>query len=348
MPRTTESVQTATMRKTFKVILGLLLLIALISLYANLLHHRFFFTKVALKRMDTAFLKKGSDIAFKSGEATLRGKLITHAPTGAKVPLLVFCVGSAQSSYASNYSTFLDTFFIQNLPLDNLAILYFDKRGVGTSEGVWYDADFEQRAADAKAAADYAKTLPFIDTTKILIAGHSQGGWIAQVCLAKYPETFSAGISMAGPTFSVRKQLENDYTSVFICSEGLDKETAEKEARNKVTRDIMLASFFPFQQNWRQLKVIKDFEPSAYLQRIKAPLLLLFGENDALVYPTSSKEALAKTFPKQLPSNFDTLTIKGATHSFTDAGLCDRGSSTRAKYSAQCKSVVRTWIQQHL
>ena len=41
------------------------------------------------------------------------GKIITNAPLGGKVPLIIFCVALAQSSYMSNYSTFLDTLFIQ-------------------------------------------------------------------------------------------------------------------------------------------------------------------------------------------------------------------------------------------
>jgi predicted peptidase len=40
---------------------------------------------------------------------------------------------------------------------------------------------------------------------RLYIVGHSQGGWIVQVALANYPTVFAGGISMAGPTFSVRK-----------------------------------------------------------------------------------------------------------------------------------------------
>jgi len=83
--------------------------------------------------------------------------------------------------------------------MDSVAVLYFDKRGIGQSEGKWFNTSFEERAADVKAAADYLKTLSNIDTNKIAVVGHSQGG-----CLAKYPKTFAGGISMAGPTFSAK------------------------------------------------------------------------------------------------------------------------------------------------
>ncbi|RAJ76595.1 hypothetical protein CLV59_108114 [Chitinophaga dinghuensis] len=335
------------LKKFVKLLLALFLLIALVSLYANMLHPRLFFGKKALSSPDTTAMNKGRDITFNSGGAALKGKIFTTAPSERKVPLIVFCVGSGDGSTMRNYAKMIDTLLLQNLPMDSIAVLCFEKRGLGASEGDWYSADFEQRAADAKAAADYAATLPYIDGHRMAIAGHSQGGWITQVGLAQYPETFVAGISMAGPAFPVREQLVNDYVNQYRCA-GANEADAMKKAERQVSMDLFVTRFFPFQPNWAQLQVIKDFDPGIYLKKINAPILFLWGSHDALVSPEWCKASLKKYFPGNIPANFDTLTITGATHSFKLADICYHGPSSQVPYAPECKEALLSWVRKKL
>ena len=336
------------MKMVKKILISSILTILALSLYANFVHNEIFSSSKELADPDTTSYGKGIPISFKSGKYTLKGNLLVPNISGRKFPVIIFSVGSAVSSYASNYTKFLDSLFEQNLPLDSVALLYFDKRGIGQSEGKWFNTSFEERAADVKAAADYLKTLPNIDTNKIAVVGHSQGGWIVQICLAKYPETFVGGISMAGPTFSVEKQLINDYQTKIICAENLDSINANRKAVKNVNRDIFLISLFPFKENWRQLQVIKKFEPSSYLKNIKKPILLMFAENDALVYPNWCLKELSTVFPDGLPHNFNTMVIKGANHGFKLSPLCFNGSFKTIPYPDDCKKAILNWTQQFL
>jgi len=334
---------------TIKKILSTIILVILaVSLYANFVHNQIFSKGNKFPLMDTTLYGKGIPISFKSGQYTMRGNLMIPKTSGRKFPVIIFSVGSAVSSYASNYKKFLDSLFEQNLPLDSVALLYFDKRGIGQSEGKWFNTSFEERAADVKAAADYLKTLSNIDTNKIAVVGHSQGGWIVQICLAKYPETFAGGISMAGPTFSVRKQLVNDYQTKFICTENLDSTKANRKAEKSVNRDLFFTSLFPFKENWKQLKVIKKFEPGSYLKKIKQPILLMFAENDALVYPDWCIKELINIFPDGVPYNFDTVVIKGVNHCFMISTLCYNGSFKTIPYSDDCRKAILNWTRHFL
>jgi hypothetical protein len=331
-----------------KILITSMLTILVLSLYANFVHNEIFSSRNELSDPDTTSYGKGIPISFKSGKYTLKGNLIVPKTSGRKFPVIIFIVGSGLSSYASNYTKLLDSLFEMNLPLDSVALLYFDKRGIGQSEGKWFNTSFEERAADVKAAADYLKTLSNIDTNKIAVVGHSQGGWIVQMCLAKYPETFVGGISMAGPTFSIKKQLINDYQSKFICAENLDSIKANRKAEKSVNRDLFLTSLFPFKEGWKQLQVIKNFEPSSYLKKIDKPILLMFAENDALVYPNWCLKELSNVFPGGLPNNFDTMVIKGANHGFKISSLCFNGSFKTIPYSDECKNALLNWTRQFL
>ncbi len=277
----------------------------------------------------------------------MKGNLLAPAAQDKKFPVIIFCVGSGISSYTADYVKFLDSLFEKNLPMDSVALFYFDKRGIGQSGGEWHKTSFEERADDVKAAADYLKTLSYIDTNKIIVAGHSQGGWIVQICLSKFPNTFAGGISMAGPTFSVQKQIINDYQTRLMCNENLDPAKAKSEAEKEVKRDLILTSLFPLKEEWKQLQVIKKFDPASYLKNIKQPVLLMFGENDALVNPGWCFEELNHIFPTKIPENFSTVIIKGVNHSFKIAPLCYQGPYKQIPFSDDCKQAILSWSRQN-
>lgn len=294
---------------------------------------------------DSAGLYTERTVSFQSGAHRLTGRLLTPSKVKNNVPAIIFCVGSGAGSTVSGYESFLDSLLEQRLPMDSIAFLYFDKRGVGASEGKWFNTDFEGRAADAKAAADYLATLSFIDKNRIAVVGHSQGGWIAQICLAKYPDTFVGGISLAGPTFDVREQVRNDYASVLMCQQQLSEQAAREKALRMVNRNFFLASLLPVRENWKQLKVIKKFEPGRYIPAINKPILLMFGENDALVSPKHAIAALNTYFPHGIPSNFEVVTIEGANHSFKVADFCRKGSTRGLPYSEESKEQIGAWVR---
>lgn len=313
-------------------------------LYINLLHHRLFFQKPMLSGVDSRFLSKGREVRFRSGDIELAGSIFTNAQSGEKVPLLVFCVGSGVSSYKASYAKFIDSFFLHNVPLDSIAILCFDKRGIGASGGDWFDADFTLRARDALAAAQFGATLPFVDSGKIFVAGHSQGGWIAQICVSRYPDIFKGGISMAGPTFSVNRQLVNDYWSAKVC-QGIPPERALRLAKRSANVDFTFTALLPATPLWMQLKTIRNFDPSNDIAGIKNPFLFMFAENDGLVEPAWCRQELETIFPEGMPSNIDTVTVQGSTHSFKLAPRC-ADSMALYSYAPTAKRSVADWLRE--
>jgi len=71
------------------------------------------------------------------------------------------------------------------LTRNGIAVLRFDDRGVGKSEGTQKDATSADFATDVEAAINYLKTRKDIDCTKIGLIGHSEGGFIAPIIAAK-------------------------------------------------------------------------------------------------------------------------------------------------------------------
>lgn len=262
-----------------------------------------------------------------------------------QLPVIIFLVGSAgNSSHRTSYKDFAAFFFEQTFLQNGFAVVYFDKRGVGASEGKWYETTFEQRALDAKNVTLAVKELDFTNKEKVFVVGHSQGGWIVQQALANYPDVFAGGISMAGPVFSVKKQLVNDYQSKYICNKGFSENKAYRKAVTKTNRILFFSSVFGNKGNLKQLKRIKQFEPRPYLLAISKPLLLLFAENDELVNIDWCLQELQQLFPEGRPAVIETYKAAGETHSFKLAPKCYKGVRVTRFYSQATRQKIYDWV----
>ena len=111
------------------------------------------------------------DVRFSNGNARLAGALIRPA-TGVRHPAIILVPASGPED--REYLLPLVHFLIRH----GIAVLGYDKRGVGGSTGDWNTASFDDLAGDASAAFEYLKTRPDIDHRQIGLFGLSQAGWI--------------------------------------------------------------------------------------------------------------------------------------------------------------------------
>lgn len=289
-----------------------------------------------------------TNVTFDNGRYTLHGELILP-DTSQNAPVLIFLVGSgANSSHRTIYKTFLEENVEALFLNEGIGLLYFDKRGVGRSEGKWQRTNLYERADDAKAAIDFLKTQGRVDENRIGIIGHSQGGWVAQIIGDRYRNDIKFIASLAAPTFDVKLQLTNDYYSRYLCG-GEDDKTAFDKASKKANSDINWVSWFPVTKPWRQLKEIHEFDPTPHLQEIDIPAFFAFPENDYFVYPGWAIGSLNETFESSVPDNFSLQIIPGANHDFRLAEKCaSDGEAARQPYSDYFQQVFKDWVLSNL
>ena len=115
--------------------------------------------------------------AFTSGDAELRGRLILPDGPGPH-PAVVMAHGSEKdAATVFSHEGWL-------LAPNGIAVLIFDKRGTGTSEGK-FGMDFGQLSDDLVAAVEWLRKQPEIDPDRIGLAGYSQGGWTSPLAASK-------------------------------------------------------------------------------------------------------------------------------------------------------------------
>jgi pimeloyl-ACP methyl ester carboxylesterase len=153
--------------------------------------------------------EKHEDVSFSSGGIRLAGTLISPTTDGPH-PSLILVHGSG----AENREFMLP--FARFLVRRGMAVLGYDKRGVGESTGDWNTASFDDLAGDVIAAFEYLKTRRDLDRTQIGLLGVSQAGWIMPLAAVRAQDVAflisisGAGISAAETTID---EAQNEMTA---------------------------------------------------------------------------------------------------------------------------------------
>src|SRR6266699_6609957 len=121
-----------------------------------------------------------------------------------------------------------------HLTRKGVAVLRFDKRGIGKSTGDCANATMEDFTGDAEAALAYLKTRKEIDSGKLGLIGHSEGGLVAPM-VATNSQSLSWMVLLAGPGLKGEDVLLLQSELILRAAGVNDGEVARTLAFNKQT-----------------------------------------------------------------------------------------------------------------
>lgn len=236
-------------------------------------------------------------VRFASGKISLAGTLLLP-PGGGPHPALVLLHGSGPQDRNGTLP------FARFLVRHGIAILAFDKRGVGASQGDWRKSSFEALADDALAAVAFLVSRPDIDRKRIGLLGVSQGGWIGPLAASR-SRTVALVVSVSGPGVSPAEQtvdliegeLRADGVPEGEVMEALDLMKLEfaygRTGRGWDEYAAALArsqgrSWLPYLSlpldaqdgTWEQQRLFFHYDPAPALTALRCPVLALFGGKD--------------------------------------------------------------------
>ena len=142
----------------------------------------------------------------------------------------------------------------------------------------------EVEVRDQLAGVRFLRGLDWVDGDRIGVFGHSYGGYMALLCLAKAPDAFAAGVSVAPVTDW--RLYDTHYTERYL---------GTPRARPDAYRE---SSVFP------------------YLDGLAAPLLLMHGMADDNVLFTHTTKLLAAL--QERNAAFELMTYPGAKHALQE------------------------------
>lgn len=125
------------------------------------------------------------------------GKLaaVVHKPAigkDAKCPAVILCHGFGGNKDNELFETLADT-----LQARGMTVVRFDFDGHGESGGDFVDMTVPKEIDDAKCVYRYVASLPYVDTARIGMAGHSQGGVVTGMAAGDLGDRLSAIVLMA-------------------------------------------------------------------------------------------------------------------------------------------------------
>ena len=206
-------------------------------------------------------------------------------PSNQKLPVIIYVYGGPKVGQQVVNSWSRNQFFTQYLVNQGYAVFSLDNRGSYNRgkdfEGVIYKNLGVHEVADQLIGIEFLKTLPYIDSNKVGVYGHSYGGYMAQMMMYKSGEHIAAGVSGAPVTDWLL--YDTHYTERYLGHPNENR--AGYEA----------SSVFP------------------YVQNLQGPLLIYHGMADDNVLFTNATKVFSVL--QKADKQFEMMTYPGAKHS---------------------------------
>jgi hypothetical protein len=266
------------------------------------------------------------------------------------------------------------------LSRNGIAVLRYDDRGVGASQGIYSEATSADLATDGEAAITYLRNNPKIKKDAIGLMGHSEGGLIAPIIYASDPGVGFI-VSLAGPGVTGEKIILRQSADISRAS-GVDEKTIKesvetnkklfailkKEEDNKSAERKILSkyaeilkkkntpledaekaisnlglSFGASTYTWLRYFLVTD--PADYWKKVKCPVLALNGEKDLQVASDENLQAIKKAL-KSSGNEVKTVNLAELNHLFQHCktGLPAEYNSIEETFSPEVLKIIADWI----
>jgi uncharacterized protein len=281
-------------------------------------------------------IERQEDVRFSSGSVQLSGTLIQPIRSG-KHPAIVL----VHASGAADREQILP--FARFLVRRGMAVLGYDKRGVGSSTGDWNTASFDDLAGDVAAAVEYLRTRKDIDGSQIGLLGWSQAGWIMPLAavrskdLAFLISVSGAGVPAAETTID---QARNELTARGMKPQTVadiigimqlqyqfartgqgwdDYAVAREKLAARIGKPPDTFPGTPDHPSWQVIRRSYFYNPAPTLGQLKVPMLALFGELDNNILAEKNRAAWESGLRAGGHRDYTLRILAGANHAQLEA-----------------------------
>lgn len=273
---------------------------------------------------------------FQNGDVHLCGTL--YLPGGSKPFPAIIALHSASSA---TQDLPLYQHLKELLPALGYAVFIYDRRGSGKSTGKRVGTDFNTLADDGLAALQMLVADKRINARKIGFWGLSQGGWLSVVAASRSRQVaFAISISAplttpdvqmnfaVGNILRVKGFCDDDIRAAIRTRTSVDdfmRGRGDRPAVEQMLADAVKRPWFkycyispmlddPAHSQWAKEIAL---DPVTALNRVRCPVLILFGADDPWVPVRISAELLSKMAGKK--ANLSYAVIAGANHEMATA-----------------------------
>jgi dienelactone hydrolase len=227
------------------------------------------------------------------GDQTLRG--IEFRPEGDNLPIAIVSHG-----FLANLSTTKG--YAQQLAQWGYAAYCFDFCGgcvKGSSDGSLVNMTVFTEVEDLKAVLAYVKSLPYVDPSRIVLMGCSQGGFVSALTAAQLQEEISQ-LVLFYPALCIPDDARSGKMMFF-----------QFDPTN-IPQDM---HWGPLTLGGNYAKTVIDTDPFAAIAPYQGPVLIVHGTADKIVKLPYAQRAW-EAYEATRPDRCQLITLEGATHGF--------------------------------
>ena len=200
-------------------------------------------------------------------------------------------------------------------------VFRYDRRGFGQSGGRVDSATLEDSAEDLLAAYRWVEKRRDVDTRRIAVLGHSEGGLVAMIAAARQDKIATlvlvATPGVRGSEFVLEQQLQQLTQLNASEAERTEKIELQKRIQLAVISGVgweALPADVRKQADTPWFRSLLIFDPATVVPRVEQPILIVQGALDTLV-PPHHGERLAEMARKRKKSPpVQVETISGINH----------------------------------
>lgn len=304
-------------------------------------------------------------VTFAGAGVRLAGALVLPPGPGPHPAIVLAHGAGAQGRESWNYRSWADVFVRLGI-----AVLFYDKRGVGESTGETWDADLSVLAEDLEAAVDHLGGVAAIDAARIGIMAHSQGAWLATL-VASRNGTVSYLVLGSAPAMDPLAQklvrVEHEMRAAEFSDQDIRAAMDYMRGYSDVVRtgdgwpELKIASSRTSGQPWADYvnqpeeewhlgwyRSNSTVDPVPLWEQLEIPVLALYGTADLIVPPSVHAERLTSALRKG-GSDVELRVFDGADHRLETPMGNDRTGRWRwFRIAPGLLDVLRDWLDQQV
>jgi uncharacterized protein len=329
------------------------------------------------------------EVKFTNGDITLAGTLTLPPDAGPHPAVVLITGSGPENRDEDIFGFKIFRVIADALTRKGIAVLRFDDRGVGGSSAGAASDTSETFAGDVAAAVQYLKGRPEINPKQIGLLGHSEGGIIAPMVAVSSPDVsfiiLMSGSGVPGsrvieeqarlineasgaPPADLKEQAELEKRAVdaALTGQGWDQVKADMlawfkqaaaampEGQRKALGDIDAwatksaeAQIAGLQSPWMQFFLVHD--PATVLEKVKAPVLALFGGLDLQVPAEENRAAVVQALEKGGNKDVTVKVFPSANHLYQAAktGSPSEYAALKPEFVPGFLDTISEWILAH-
>jgi uncharacterized protein len=320
------------------------------------------------------------EVVFENKDAGLKlSGTLTIPDKPGKYPAVIMVTGSGKQDRNEEFSKHKPFWVIaDHLTRKGFIVLRYDDRGVGKSTGNFDKSSTGDFAKDTEAGMAYLKTRKDVNSRKIGIIGHSEGGMVAAI-VANETTDVAFIVSLAGfmvnfedvvldQLLNQAKQMGRSEAEIAlekawrkslynIIRENADSATTVRklwEAYNRMNEEDMKKLNWPKGRQESQVSQLMNpwwrynltLDNREKLMNIKCPVLALYGDLDKQVFPDQNIGFVEEAFKNGKCKKFELIRLQGLNHMFQTATTGSEYEYTRIEetFSPDALNLISDWL----